>query len=115
MARARLRFTQTDAARALRVAAMAPTPHAVEIAPDGTIRIVPAPQATGSTGTPASAHAAEAGATDNELDAMFGWTDGGATSKIYTARAAAKIGCEWRGENGRNANIYSRTYCQGAG
>lgn len=35
------RFTQADLARALRAAAKAPQPSAVEIAPDGTIRLVP--------------------------------------------------------------------------
>lgn len=33
--------------------------------------------------------AAEAGATDHELDAMFGWV-GGKTSRIYTAKASRK-------------------------
>jgi hypothetical protein len=36
------RATQADINRAVRAAAAAPCPMAVEIAPDGTIRIIPA-------------------------------------------------------------------------
>lgn len=39
---ARARVTQGDMARAVRAAHSAPVPCVVEIAPDGTIRIVPA-------------------------------------------------------------------------
>jgi hypothetical protein len=42
---ARARVTQSDMARAVRAAHSAPVPCVVEIAPDGTIRIVPVEQA----------------------------------------------------------------------
>lgn len=42
---ARARVTQGDMARAVRAAHSAPVPCVVEIAPDGTIRIVPVEQA----------------------------------------------------------------------
>jgi hypothetical protein len=41
----RARVTQSDMARAVRAAHSAPVPCVVEIAPDGTIRIVPVEQA----------------------------------------------------------------------
>lgn len=41
MPRAAARFRQSDIARALRAAKQADAPVAVEIAPDGTIRLVP--------------------------------------------------------------------------
>lgn len=37
------RFTQSDVARAIRAAQQVGEPMAVEIAPDGTIRLIPAP------------------------------------------------------------------------
>jgi hypothetical protein len=40
----RARVTQSDMARAVRAAHSAPVPCVVEIAPDGTIRIVPVEQ-----------------------------------------------------------------------
>lgn len=42
---ARARVTQGDMARAVRAAHSAPVPCVVEIAPDGTIRIVPVDRA----------------------------------------------------------------------
>ena len=41
MPRTAARVTQADIARAWRVATASPTPAAVEVTPDGTIRIVP--------------------------------------------------------------------------
>lgn len=44
MSRAPARVTQADIARALRAVAATGVPMAVEILPDGTIRLVPAPE-----------------------------------------------------------------------
>lgn len=45
------RVTQADIARAWRVATASPTPAAVEVLPDGTIRIVPiSGQSAGDSG-----------------------------------------------------------------
>jgi hypothetical protein len=50
MARGRLRFRQTDVVRALKAVRSVGQPMAVEIAPDGTIRLIPAEQPPQSTG-----------------------------------------------------------------
>lgn len=53
-----------------------------------------------ASGVPGSAHglrkytatyAAESGATEKELDALAGWTDGGKTAQVYTRNASRKI------------------------
>ena len=58
MARGRLRFRQADIERALKAVARVGAPMAVEIAPDGTIRLTPAASPPQSTGTPAGGQVA---------------------------------------------------------
>ena len=41
MSRRRALFTEADLNRAIRAAERSPTPRAIEVAPDGTIRLVP--------------------------------------------------------------------------
>lgn len=53
MARGRLRFRQADIERALKAARSIGAAMAVEIAPDGTIRLIPAEQIPQSTRDPA--------------------------------------------------------------
>lgn len=52
MARGRLRFRQSDVERALKAAARVGSPMALEITPDGTIRLTPAEPSPQSTGRP---------------------------------------------------------------
>lgn len=58
MARGRLRFRQADIERALKAAARVGAPMAVEIDPDGTIRLTPSHPPPQSTGKPAGGHVA---------------------------------------------------------
>lgn len=59
MARGRLRFRQADIERALKAVARVGALVAVEIAPDGTIRLTPSQPPPQSTGKPAGGHVAQ--------------------------------------------------------
>lgn len=52
MSRGRLKFRQADVARALRAIKQAGAAMALEITPDGTIRLTPAEPSPQSTGRP---------------------------------------------------------------
>lgn len=59
--------------------------------------------------------AAENGATERELDAMFGWRGGG-MSRLYTESAnRARLAAEGAAKLEQEMNFYSRTQEQGAG
>jgi hypothetical protein len=58
MARGRLRFRQGDVERALKAVARVGALVAVEIAPDGTIRLTPSQQPPQSTGAATGGHVA---------------------------------------------------------
>lgn len=81
--------------------------------------------ACNDAGVPGSAHglrkaratyAADNGATEAELDAMFGWKRGSGTSAIYTQRVnRERLAMAAADKMERGANVYSRTLASGAG
>lgn len=82
-------------------------------------------EACDAAGVPGAAHglrkaratyAADNGATEAELDSMFGWKRGSGTSAIYTQRVNREHLAMMAAEKmERGANVYSRTLPSGAG